>query len=655
MPSLVVDIQAKFAQFQESLKRIEGQTTQAASRMESAFNSVRAAIGALGVGASLAGFGSFVKSTIDLADELGKLSQRTGIAVESLSALRNAAELSDVSTEEFVGGIRRLNLALTEAQDGTSKIAQVFRALGVDATSDAETALRGIADAFSRLPDGAQKAALANEIFGRSGEKLIPLLNGGAKSFDEARQSAERFGTLISTQLSKDSETFNDNLTKLKQSASGLGVALADPLVRNLLRVSDALIILRGGGEAASKVLNDATLSAGRLLAQLGAFRGGGPAFDAIANIAGGAFNRTPQQPGNVATGQIGRPEPAAPSQAAIALALNPLKPTNSATARAGRASVGKSEPTFDDLLALAAAKRREDQERIEAEGELAANKELAEFKEILLRGDIERERIGIALSEQAERERAAQIASAEAIKDKLDPTRQYFRELEKVAALEEAGLLTQSQAIAETNRLAQAFKDAGRAAEDSGRFARDLGLVFVSSFEQAIAGGKGLRGILKGLESDLLKLGTRALVTNPFLEFLSPTTGPSAGKGIDFAGLAGRAGSAISSFFGFANGGAFAPGGVQAFAGGGIVSRPTLFPFASGGALRTGLMGEAGPEAIMPLQRGRDGKLGVAGSGGATVVFNVSTPDANSFRASQGQMMADAQRQLSRAGRRNG
>ena len=80
--------------------------------------------------------------------------------------------------------------------------------------------------------------------------------------------------------------------------------------------------------------------------------------------------------------------------------------------------------------------------------------------------------------------------------------------------------------------------------------------------------------------------------------------------------------GSAFGKFLGFADGAAFAQNGIQPFARGGIVDRPTLFPFANG----TGLMGEAGPEAIIPLKRGRDGKLGVAGGGGGTtnVVVNV-------------------------------
>jgi phage-related minor tail protein len=90
--------------------------------------------------------------------------------------------------------------------------------------------------------------------------------------------------------------------------------------------------------------------------------------------------------------------------------------------------------------------------------------------------------------------------------------------------------------------------------------------------------------------------------------------------------------------------------GGVKPFADGGVVNSPLLFPLKGG----TGLAGEAGPEAIIPLARGADGKLGVrGGSGGARVTVNISTPDAESFKQSRGQVAALMSRALSR-GERN-
>ena len=71
--------------------------------------------------------------------------------------------------------------------------------------------------------------------------------------------------------------------------------------------------------------------------------------------------------------------------------------------------------------------------------------------------------------------------------------------------------------------------------------------------------------------------------------------------------------------------GNAFDANGIVPFARGGIVTRPTLFPFADGGSFRAGIMGEAGPEAILPLRRGPNGKLGVQAQGGGGTTVNVS------------------------------
>ncbi len=101
-----------------------------------------------------------------------------------------------------------------------------------------------------------------------------------------------------------------------------------------------------------------------------------------------------------------------------------------------------------------------------------------------------------------------------------------------------------------------------------------------------------------------------------------------------------------------FAQGGAFAQGRVMPFAKGGVVTAPTTFPMRGA----TGLMGEAGPEAILPLARGADGRLGVqAGGGGGrpvSVVMHIQTPDAEGFRRSRSQIAAEMSRALARGAR---
>lgn len=115
---------------------------------------------------------------------------------------------------------------------------------------------------------------------------------------------------------------------------------------------------------------------------------------------------------------------------------------------------------------------------------------------------------------------------------------------------------------------------------------------------------------------------------------------------------VAGGLNSLASGLLPFAQGGSFVQGKVTPFASGGIVSSPTTFPMRGG----RGLMGEAGPEAIMPLTRGADGRLGVQTSGGGravSVTMNINTPDAGSFRRSKAQIAAEMNRMLAQ-GQRN-
>lgn len=155
----------------------------------------------------------------------------------------------------------------------------------------------------------------------------------------------------------------------------------------------------------------------------------------------------------------------------------------------------------------------------------------------------------------------------------------------------------------------------------------------------------RGLKSAFDGLvfdgmrASDALGAVARSLVNTAYSAAIRPVTNHLGG--LLAQGVAGL----------FANGGAFSQGKVMPFASGGIVSGPTYFPMRGG----AGLMGEAGPEAILPLARGADGRLGVRSGGGGRpvqVVMNITTPDAPSFQRSQSQIAAQMSRALSRAQR---
>lgn len=170
-----------------------------------------------------------------------------------------------------------------------------------------------------------------------------------------------------------------------------------------------------------------------------------------------------------------------------------------------------------------------------------------------------------------------------------------------------------------------------------------------VNTLSSGISGG--LRKAFDGLVFDGMKLNdalksvANTIVDTVYSIAIRPVTG--ALGGLLAQGVAGIMGAGMP----FANGGAFSQGKVMPFAKGGIVGSPTTFPMRGG----RGLMGEAGPEAIMPLARGPDGRLGVQAGGGraVSVVMNITTPDVQGFQRSQSQVAAQVSRALSR-GQRN-
>lgn len=163
---------------------------------------------------------------------------------------------------------------------------------------------------------------------------------------------------------------------------------------------------------------------------------------------------------------------------------------------------------------------------------------------------------------------------------------------------------------------------------------------------------GGGLRRAFDGLVfdgvklSDALKGVAQTMVDTVYSVAMKPVQNALGGL------VANGMNSLLGGLMPFADGASFSQGRVMPFAKGGVVAQPTNFAMRGG----MGLMGEAGPEAIMPLARGADGRLGVQSAGGGrsvTVVMNISTPDVAGFQRSQSQIAAQASRALTR-GQRN-
>jgi phage-related protein len=207
----------------QGLERALGNADKQANNLSQGFSKL--GIATRGIGTALAGIGAAAiggvavigKRAIDAADNLNDLSQRTGVGVEALSKFGGAAEDSGSSLDEVGKAMGKLAKGMADSSSATS---EALRSIGVS-TVDSTGKLRGvdevmldIADKFSKLPEGAEKTALAMEIFGKSGANLIPMLNGGSAAINE-------YSATITTEMAQAADAFNDAINAIMRELAG--------------------------------------------------------------------------------------------------------------------------------------------------------------------------------------------------------------------------------------------------------------------------------------------------------------------------------------------------------------------------------------------------------------------------------------------------
>jgi len=284
----------------DGLNAALGRTTTQANAATGAFGklsgltrSITSGLGSLVPAATLAGLGAMAKRSIDAADNLNDLSQRTGVGVESLSKFGAAAEDSGSSVDEVAKAMGRLARGVV---DPASKTNEALRSIGVSAT-DANGKVRSldqimlsVSDVFAKLPDGAQKTALAIELFGKSGANLIPLLNQGSAALSE-------YGATIDTELAQAADKFNDSLNAISRSLAGpfneavtAALGLITPLAEGFAKLPEPLqqiIVGIGALVAALVILAPAIQAIVTVWGALSAVFAGGTIFATIAGTLG--------------------------------------------------------------------------------------------------------------------------------------------------------------------------------------------------------------------------------------------------------------------------------------------------------------------------------------------------------------------------------
>ena len=221
-----------------------------------ALDSVSKAAFSLGGAISAAGLVAYTKSIIDAADALNEMSERTGISVENLGRLQYAAKLSGVESEQLGKAMQSLSGEIVAAAGGSESAIAKFKRLGVsvlDTTTKqirpANAVLLDLADAFALLPEGTERSARAAELFGaKLGGVMVPFLAQGRAGIEALGDEIERLGGLMSAETAKAAAEFNDNLDRLKTTASAAGISIANALLPTLNKLTNEFVTARGAG-----------------------------------------------------------------------------------------------------------------------------------------------------------------------------------------------------------------------------------------------------------------------------------------------------------------------------------------------------------------------------------------------------------------------
>ena len=527
--------------------------------------------------AAVAGFAAYVKGAINTADAFGKLSTRTGIAADKLQAYVNAGKLADVSQSEIENGLRKLAQTQAEAAEGVKTYSEAYAKLGISvkkadgSLKPSDQLLGEIADKFEDLPNGPEKAAVAMDIFGRSGSKLITLLNGGSEAL-------ERFNYETSENFARNAEFFNDQIQILAFQFDGFRQQLADFLLPTLnsiiLAFSEILssendmtgmfqaldVVIKGTAVSIAATamgiveIVEATKSLAKILGSLamedfgGAFQAGQEFFTGV----GGRFDFN-KQIMDMLTGRV--EAPATPNKAFTPLQTIQLQGGGGAgAATSAQGAIGRGLGRVGQVMEMLAGLREENR--------LLNASLIGKREEVELEMQIEKMTKGLTPELAAHVEE--QIRGNAALQDKLDKQEEEKRNQDEL-----------NKKITESQKLFEQVKDT---------VATGLTNAIMGLIDGTKSLSQSLSGVLRQVGSMFLQFGIRSLLP-------------------------------------FAKGGVFAQNNVVPFAYGGVVNKPTLFPMARG----MGLMGEAGPEAIMPLRRGRGGRLGVEAAGGGMTTVNVS------------------------------
>jgi hypothetical protein len=586
-----------------------GKLAQGAQVAQRAFSLLGPVLAGISVGALAA----FTKNAIDAVGGLGELADQLGVSTDALQALSLASTQAGISGEELQRGLAALTRKIADAAAGEQTAEQAFARLGIafrnaDGTGRAtEAVFTDLAEAIRNVEDPAQRASIATTFFtDRLGQKLIPMLSEGREGLVAMTAEAIRFGTIASPELIAKADEAADKVAALSASFSAFAnnmVANVAPAIVSVIDGLNRLIFGLSTAERRTQLESQISAAQNRIeqLQQSSTGISPGRRGSIRSGLVGTAQGQTGETPESLLAQERMRLEELQREMAALNGREEELRQQAERILNPAGSTAGALPTTTVTAPRGGGAAPR-------APGRDPFAETLREQQSLLRANETAYERYQRQLEELAE------------LQDRLTEAEQRGVEVNGVRVR----ALSTEELARSTERFANELERAEKQTERTDRMGVQMGMTFASAFEDAILQSRKFSDILKAVEQDIARIILRTAVTGPAAKAISDAVSSGVGS------LTGSFGSWFGggSYHGVpysavpnANGNAFWGGHLIPFANGGIVSSPTMFPMARG----MGLMGEAGPEAIMPLQRGADGKLGVRAGGGGQggVVIN--------------------------------
>lgn len=640
--------------------------------------------------------------------DLGEQAAQVNLLTHELQAYRFAAAQNGITNEQLDASLMRLHNTMGQAAKGGEEQIRIFQKLGVNML-DAEGKMRRPADLLPELARGlldlgneTERNALMIEMFGRSGARMVTMLETWAMGTDNAVEAARRMGAITDPEAIARWDRLSDNLKKtgatvenlwstIASPAAGAAATMLETIAKNLEKTTtaynnlpkdagfwDRVNALFGGSGIKPMGVDPADLADARLNAEL----------MKLEKVRATANDNSEIDQRRLAVQQ----QKVAALQAEVELAQQIASinrqagfEDDEAFARRHKLPVVGNAPGMNPVVKSqtdawtkmgAQAQNFVAQKRVETEvlglnAEAAAR--LIHEQQLMARATEAQIALGPAqiaqikawaaamaeaeaqfknakFMDDANRNAEQFIATQQIERDTLymsaEAAMAYRLEQEAINRAKAEGIALTPQQVDQLRQLAQAqaaTAEETRKAKEWADFEKETFRGLFADINRGLREGANVWDVFANVGMNALNRISDKLMQMAADQLFEAAFGGSGGGGL-FGGIGGWLGGLFGGgggiggavggidptmFVAAAKGAAFNRGNVIPFARGGVVDRPTLFPMARG----AGLMGEAGPEGILPLRRGRNGRLGVEAGGSQQPVVVYVTGDTDLVR----------------------